>query len=81
MACWEGLSADQQTRLIEWGNLPIDYRPEGNCPNGAVLEITTMHDKAPGPRFYCLGCAIKYLRGMAVAEAVAILEEIEENHE
>lgn len=62
MTCWNGLSADQQRRLIEVGNLPIDYRPEGECPNGAELCIETMHDKAPGPRFYCRPCAIVYLQ-------------------
>ena len=31
MACWNGLSADQQRRLLEWGNLPFGYTPEGDC--------------------------------------------------
>jgi hypothetical protein len=61
MECWNGLSEDQQRRLVEYGNLPIGYQPGGTCPNGAELEVTTMYDVAPGPRFYCLGCAIKYL--------------------
>lgn len=62
MACWNGLSAEQQTRLIEWGNLPFGFVPEGECNNGAELEITTEYDKAPGPRFYCIPCAIEFLR-------------------
>ena len=61
MPCWNGLSAAQQQRLIEVGNLPIGYRPEGECQNGAELEVTTMYDVAPGPRFFCLSCAVKYL--------------------
>jgi hypothetical protein len=62
LACWNGLSAAQQQRLIEWGNLPFGYEPEGRCLNGAEVEITTQWDKAPGPRFYCLQCAIGYLQ-------------------
>lgn len=61
MACWNGLSHDQQRRLIEVGNLPIDYQPEGDCPNGAEVCIETMHDEASGPRFYCVPCAIAFL--------------------
>ena len=30
MACWNGLSDDQQNRLLAQGNLPIGYEPEGN---------------------------------------------------
>jgi hypothetical protein len=63
MVCWNGLSADQQTRLVEVGNLPMGYRPEGtDCPNGAQVAIETEDDSAPGPRFYCYPCAIAYLR-------------------
>ena len=61
MACWNGLSADQQARLLEWGNLPLGYREEGTCPNPAEVAIETMHDSAPGPRFYCVPCALEYL--------------------
>lgn len=61
MACWDGLSPEQQQRLILVGNLPLGYRPEGTCPNGAFVAIETETDVAPGPRFYCLGCAIRYL--------------------
>ena len=61
MACWNGLSEAQQRRLIEVGNLPIDYRPGGTCCNGAEVAIESMHDQAPGPRFYCLSCAIEHL--------------------
>jgi hypothetical protein len=61
MACWDGLSAAQQVRLITWGNLPIDYQPEGECQNPATCGIETQEDAAPGPRFYCWDCAIKYL--------------------
>ena len=62
MTCWEGLSPAQQHRLITHGNLPFGYTPEGTCPNGAEVEVTTVWDEAPGPRFYCRGCAARYLR-------------------
>ena len=65
MACWNGLSFEQQRRLIEVGNLPIDYEPEGEfCDEGATVCIETQHDKAPGPRFYCTKCAIAFLLGV-----------------
>lgn len=62
MTCWNGLSTEQQHRLLLVGNLPIDYQPEGWCPNGAQVCIETEHDYAPGPRFYCRACAIRYLQ-------------------
>lgn len=61
MSCWNGLSDEQQHRLITVGNLPLGYRAEGRCPNGAEVQIETEHDEAPGPRFYCLDCGIQYL--------------------
>lgn len=61
MACWNGLSTEQQVRLIEVGNLEFGYQPGGKCQNGAEVEITTHQDVAPGPRFYCFDCAIRYL--------------------
>jgi hypothetical protein len=61
MPCFNGLSPAQQTRLVEWGNLPIGYRPEGTCPFGAEVGIETTEDTTPGPRFYCLTCGIEYL--------------------
>lgn len=61
MPCWEGLSRDQQRRLVEHGNLPWAYRPEGECPRGAQVAIEYEYDVAPGPRFLCLVCAKKYL--------------------
>lgn len=61
MACWNGLSAEQQERLVTWGNLPIGYEPRGECLNGAEVEVTTMWDRSPGPRFYCVDCALGYL--------------------
>ena len=62
MACWNGLSAEQQSLLIERGNLEIGYRPMGSCTNGATIAIESVDDQAPGPRFYCLPCAIEELR-------------------
>lgn len=62
MPCWNGLSNDQQRRLIEVGNLPINYVEAGSCPNGAEVAIETEGDEAEGPRFYCGPCAIAYLQ-------------------
>lgn len=62
LACWNGLSAAQQQRLIEHGNLPLGYRPEGDCQHGAEVAIETAADAAPGPRFYCRPCAIADLQ-------------------
>ena len=61
MCGWNGLSPDQQHRLILVGNLPWGYAAEGKCPNGAEVAIECEDDAAPGPRFYCLDCAIGYL--------------------
>ena len=69
MACFNGLSPAQQDRVVNVGNLPFGYRPEGDCPNPAELEITTMYDLMPGPRFYCLSCAVGYLAEVRDREA------------
>ena len=61
MSCFNGLSVEQQDRLVHWGNLPWGYVPEGSCPNVAEVEVTTMWDETPGPRFYCAGCAVEFL--------------------
>jgi hypothetical protein len=66
MFCWNGLSTEQQDRLVNWGNLPLGFQPEGECQRGAELTIETMYDKAPGPRFYCRRCAIKFLEGLTL---------------
>lgn len=68
MACWNGLSAAQQRRLIEVGNLPIDYQPEGECARPASVCVETQTDEAPGPRFYCTECGIEYLTRLLHAE-------------
>jgi hypothetical protein len=54
---------EQQTRLIEWGNLALGHHlPEGDgCQRGAQVCVETEDDEAPGPRFYCYPCAIEYL--------------------
>jgi hypothetical protein len=62
MVCWNGLSVEQQRRLLDVGNLEFGYRPEGDCPRGAEVAIETEDDTAPGPRFYCTLCALAYLR-------------------
>jgi hypothetical protein len=62
--CWNGLSAEQQTRLVVHGVLPFGYKPEGECPNGAECGIETVHDTAPGPRFYCYPCAMEFIASL-----------------
>jgi len=70
LSCWNALSFEQQTQLIERGTLQIFSRAEGgDCKDGAQVAIETMTDEAPGPRFYCLGCAISYLQNMPVINA------------
>jgi len=66
MSCFNGLSPTQQVRVVEWGNLPIGYIPEGECENGAAVAIEVWGDEKPGPRFYCLGCAVSYLQSNEV---------------
>lgn len=62
MACFNALGPLQQQRVVEHGNLPFGYEPDGGwCPNGAEVEVTTMWDRFPGPRFYCRSCAIDFL--------------------
>jgi hypothetical protein len=61
MPCFNGLSEAQQKQVVEEGYLEIGYQPEGQCLNGAEVEVTTMWDKFPGPRFYCRGCGIEFL--------------------
>jgi hypothetical protein len=65
LTCWNGLSPEQQRQLVEVGTLEIGYHPEGRCPNGAHVAIEMQGDKAPGPRFYCLGCALDHLQRTA----------------
>lgn len=63
MTCWNGLSTEQQEFLRVKGYLPIHTVPQGPCLRGAQVEITTMWDEFPGPRFYCRTCACEYLVG------------------
>lgn len=70
MTCWNGLDDEQQLRLIEHGNLPFGYIPRGECRNAATVEITTVWDTAPGPRFYCRDCAEEYLGVLRYREVV-----------
>jgi hypothetical protein len=60
LPCWNGLSLGQQEQLIKRGALGVGYEPAGWCKNGAAVEITTRHDAAPGPRFYCYECLPGY---------------------
>ena len=74
LTCFNGLSREQQHRLVMHGNLPFGYQPDGDCPNGAEVEVTTMHDLRPGPRFYCVGCAVEYLQTLNPEEEWADLD-------
>jgi hypothetical protein len=70
MPCWNGLSAEQQRRLIEVGGLPFGYEAEGDgCKRGAQCCVETMDDEAPGPRFYCFSCGIAHLLRSSVASS------------
>lgn len=72
MVCWNGLSPEQQERLIHVGNLPMGYRlravaaltptADGVCKRPAEVCVETMYDAAPGPRFYCRECAVAFLQ-------------------
>jgi hypothetical protein len=75
MPCWNGLSQVQQHRLLTWGNLPIGFAAEGWCPNGAEVGIETSEDESPGPRFYCRGCAIDFLKTPYVTKTGKILSD------
>jgi hypothetical protein len=65
MACFNGLSADQQEFLVIEGYLPWAYEPAGECLSGAAVGIETIFCTTPGPRFYCFPCAIAYLQGLS----------------
>jgi len=61
MLCFNSLDGALQRRLVYYGNVPMGHAEDGRCHNPAEVEITTVHDAMPGPRFYCLVCAIEYL--------------------
>lgn len=64
MLCFNSLDGELQRRLVYWGNIPMGSPHNGRCHNPAEVEITTVHDAMPGPRFYCLGCSIEYLTAL-----------------
>lgn len=67
MPCFNGLSDEQQKRVVEWGNLPFAYEPAGTlCENGAEVGVYLDTDEYPGPRYYCRNCAIDWIRRSAV---------------
>lgn len=86
LACFNGLSGLQQQRVLEWGNLPFGYEPEGGegaCERGAEVAVEFADDPTPGPRFLCRQCAAEYLMaksdfaGSSVAERnLAVLWEL-----
>lgn len=61
MTCFNGIDGGLQKRLVYHGNLPMGWVPSGRCHNPAEVEVTTIWDEMPGPRFYCIDCAIEYL--------------------
>lgn len=63
LPCWNALSPDQQHRLIQGNTGPPIRRPEGDgqCMGWGHVLVETVWDEKPGPRFYCLPCAIDYL--------------------
>lgn len=65
MTCWTNLSDEQQERLIKVGNLAFPWIPrgEGGCGRPAQVAIECEGDESPGPRFYCVPCAVEYLHG------------------
>jgi hypothetical protein len=64
LPCWNGLTAAQQDRLIHWGNLPLGFLAAGRCTSGAAVAVEWEGDEAPGPRFYCLDCALARLTAL-----------------
>lgn len=64
LLCFNSLDGELQRRLVYWGNIPIGSPHNGRCHNAAEVEITTVWDAMPGPRFYCMVCAIEYLVGL-----------------
>jgi hypothetical protein len=62
MVCFNALSAEQQDRVINHGNLAFPWIPEGDgCNNVAEVEVFTKFDRMPGPRCYCIECGVMYL--------------------
>lgn len=66
MACFNAFTPEQQDFLVREGYLPFGYKPEGKmgtaCLNGAQVMVETMWDDMPGPRAYCVSCAVEYLQ-------------------
>lgn len=62
MWCFNALSREQREQVVIQGYLDIGWQPEKvECAEAAELEVETVYDAMPGPRFYCIPCAIKYL--------------------
>lgn len=61
VVCWNALSTRQQRLLID-GDVPFIRLPEGDgCDRPASVLLEMVDDEAPGPRFYCYGCALAHL--------------------
>lgn len=68
MNCFNGLSKAQQKQLVDIGVLEYGWQPEGWCEHPATVAIETEEDATPGPRFYCLPCALAYVEGLFTKE-------------
>lgn len=76
MICFNALSPEQQEFLIVEGYLPWGWRPEGTaCDKPADVEVVTIWDRTPGPRYYCVSCAIGYLVGLELSPASRTMTE------
>ena len=75
MTCWNGLSPERREFLRTQGYVEFGHVPDGPCPNPAEVEVTTMWDEFPGPRFYCLACSVRFLSEMSRARMGAPLVE------
>lgn len=61
VVCWNALSTRQHRLLID-GDVPFTRLPEGDgCDLPASVLLEMVDDEAPGPRFYCYGCALARL--------------------
>jgi hypothetical protein len=60
--CWNSLSIEDQQRLIDghYGPL-ITARSDHGCTSHARVALEFVGDASPGPRFYCIRCAVSAL--------------------
>lgn len=69
--CWNGMTEVQQAHVAQWGSPdPEDYGG-GSCPNRAEVEVGEL-GTMPGPRFYCVPCAIELVQQVAKTERLVV---------